>query len=93
MGAYPFPITPCVNCKAKDFPIVKAALAEAHQQLTYYREMTGKKTYKELDTEQQKGKRRFIERRVQENEAKKEINEYDPTDTRDNLRDTQVHEL
>ena len=51
------------------------------------------KTYKELDTEQQKGKRRFIERRVQENEAEKEINEYDPTDTRDSERDPQVHEL
>lgn len=50
------------------------------------------KNYKELETEKQKGKRRYIERRVEELEAEKEINEYDPTDTRDNERDLQVRE-
>jgi hypothetical protein len=35
------------------------------------------KNYKELETEKQKGKRRFVERRIQEQEAEKEIKEYD----------------
>lgn len=54
--------------------------------------MTGKQTYKEKETEQQKGKRRFIERRVQELEAEKEIKEYDNTDRRSDERDLQVNE-
>lgn len=55
--------------------------------------MTSKKNYKELENEKVRGKRRFLERRVQESEAEQEINDYDPTDTRSNERDTQVHEL
>lgn len=54
--------------------------------------MKKNKTYKEVETEQQKGKRRFIERRIQETEAEKEITEYDPTDYRPNERETNVRE-
>jgi hypothetical protein len=50
------------------------------------------KNYKELETEKQKGKRRFVERRVQELEAEKEIKEYDNTDRRSDERDLQVRE-
>jgi hypothetical protein len=50
------------------------------------------KNYKELETEKQKGKRRFVERRVQELEAEKEIKEYDNTDNRADERDLQVRE-
>lgn len=43
--------------------------------------MTGIKTYKEYDTEKNRGKKRYIERIIEEKEADKEIKEYeDSTD-------------
>ena len=43
--------------------------------------MTGPKSYKERKTEQERGKKRFLERLVEEQEAKEEIKEYE--DSRD----------
>jgi hypothetical protein len=39
--------------------------------------MTGRKTRKEVDNEDRHGRKRFIERQIQDNLAKKEIEEYD----------------
>jgi hypothetical protein len=38
--------------------------------------MTGVKTYKEIDTEKTRGKKRFIERQVEEKEAEEAIEEF-----------------
>lgn len=38
--------------------------------------MTGLKTLKERETEKQRGRKRFLERKVQEHEAEREINNY-----------------
>jgi hypothetical protein len=38
--------------------------------------MTGKKTYKEIDTETKLGKKKFLERKVQDQEAFQEIEDY-----------------
>jgi hypothetical protein len=38
--------------------------------------MTGPKTYKEKETEKQRGKKRYLERLVEEQEAEKEIDTY-----------------
>lgn len=54
--------------------------------------MTSKKNYKELENEKVRGKRRFLERRVQENEAEQEINDYDYSDNREQERDVGVRE-
>lgn len=39
--------------------------------------MTGNKTLKERETEKTRGKKRYIERRVEELEAEKEIKDFD----------------
>ncbi len=52
-------------------------------ELLHLKDVMHKKSYKEQETEKQKGKRRYIERRVQDEEAEKEIREYeDSTDER-----------
>lgn len=38
--------------------------------------MTGKRTYKEIDTETRLGKKRFLERKIQDQEAEDEIKDY-----------------
>jgi hypothetical protein len=38
--------------------------------------MTGKKTYKERDTENKRGKKRYLEREIQDKESKKEVEEF-----------------
>jgi hypothetical protein len=38
--------------------------------------MTGKKTYKERETEQKRGKKRYLEREIQDKESKKEVEEF-----------------
>ncbi len=39
--------------------------------------MTGKKSYKEKETEQKFGKKRYLERVIEEQEAEQEIKDYD----------------
>lgn len=39
--------------------------------------MTGTKNYKEKKTEQERGRKRYLERLIEEQEAEKEIQEYE----------------
>jgi len=39
--------------------------------------MTGTKSYKEKKTEQERGRKRYLERLIEEQEAEKEIQEYE----------------
>ena len=54
--------------------------------------MTGTKTIKERETEKVRGKRRYIERLIEEKEAEKELKEYKqvPLDNPDNDKEPKI---